>query len=72
MDSLPAGQFSRREVGQAFSLVAFLLEKKEPARFKDYVLRVKGGTKSATAFAQAYGKSLPDVEPEWKAFVRAW
>ena len=69
MDALQSGEYSPREVGQAFSFVAFLLKEKEPARFRDYVARVKGGAKSPVAFKQAYGETLEGTEPAWKAFA---
>ncbi len=69
LDALQSGEYSPREVGQAFSFVAFLLKEKEPARLRDYVTRVKGGAKSPVAFRQAYGQSLEEIEPAWKAFA---
>ncbi len=71
LDSLPQGQYSNREVGQAFSFVAFLVEKKEHARLRDYLERVKGGGKSPVAFRQAYGVTFEQIEGEWKEFVRS-
>jgi hypothetical protein len=70
LDALPQGQYSNREVGQAFSLVAFLLDGEEPARFRDYLERVKNGVKSPVAFRQAYGRSFEEIEPAWKEHVR--
>src|SRR5688572_19243632 len=54
LDMLPAGEFSRREVGQSFSLVAFLLREHGPEKFRAYVERVKKGEKSPAAFQAVY------------------
>jgi len=70
LDRLPAAQYSRREVGQAFSLVRFLLQQKGIETFRSYVAEVKRGTKSADAFRQAYRKGLAEMEPEWKAWLQ--
>ncbi|MCK6478728.1 MAG: hypothetical protein L6R43_00870 [Planctomycetes bacterium] len=72
LDSLPPGQFSGREVGQAFSFMDFLLTKKDHARLRDYLERVKGGVKSPVAFKQAYGATFEQIEPEWKDHARTW
>lgn len=69
LDSLPRGDYSRREVGQSFSFVSYLLKEKEPARFRDYVERVKGGARSPVAFRQAYGVSFEQMDPDWKRFA---
>jgi hypothetical protein len=71
LDMLPAGEYSRREVGQAFSLVAFLLKEKGPEKFRAYVLRVKKGEKSAAAFKAEFDHTLESIEPEWRRFVQA-
>ena len=73
LDMLPAGEYSRREVGQAFSLVAYLLKEKGEEKFRDYVGKVKGGEKSPVAFQKVFGETLETVEPAWKQFVQsAW
>jgi hypothetical protein len=70
LDSLPNGEYSRREVGQAFSLVAFLLKEKGPEKFREYVAQVKDGVKSPVALEKAYGETFESLEPQWKAFVQ--
>jgi hypothetical protein len=70
LDALPASQYSRREVGQAFSFVAYLLKEKGPAPFQAFVAEVKRGTKSADAFRQAYRQGLADIEPDWKRWLQ--
>jgi hypothetical protein len=71
LDTLPRGEYRRREVGQSFALVAFLLRERGPEKFRDYVARVKGGEKSAAAFQKAFGGTFEQVEPEWKSWVQA-
>ncbi len=71
LDMLPAGEYSRREVGQAFSLVAFLLKEKGEEKFRDYVAKVKGGDKSPEALRKAYGLTFEALEPGWKQFVQS-
>jgi hypothetical protein len=71
LDMLPSGEYSRREVGQAFSLVAYLLREKGEEKFRAYVERVKNGEKSPAAFKAAFGGSFEDVEPDWKRFVQS-
>ncbi len=70
LDLLAPGEYSRREVGQAFSFVAFLLKKKDLARFRDYVSRVKVGDRSPVAFQKAYDYTFESIEPEWKKWVQ--
>jgi hypothetical protein len=74
LDSLGAGEYTRREVGQAFSFVAFLLKTKDLERFRDYVSRIKAGGKSPAAFQKAYDYTFESIEPEWKTWVQsgAW
>ena len=71
LDSLPKGEYTRREVGQSFSLVAFLLREKGLERWRAYLEQVKGGEKSSVAVRKSYGQSFEDMEPEWKRFVQS-
>lgn len=70
LDALPRGQYSRREVGQSFSLVAFLVDAEGAAKFRDYVSRVKSGTASPKAFEEVYGRNFDAIEPAWNRFVQ--
>jgi hypothetical protein len=71
LDSLPRGEYKRREVGQSFALVAFLLKDRGPERFRDYVARVKSGEKSPAAFQKAYDATFEQIEADWKRWVQS-
>lgn len=71
LDMLPAGEYSRREVGQAFSLVAYLLREQGPEKFRAYVERIKKGEKSPAAFRASFDHTFETVEPLWKQWVQA-
>lgn len=71
LDVLPAGEYSRREVGQAFSLVAFLILEKGMDRFQSFVLAVKGGAESRHALREVYRQDWNAMEPEWRRFLQS-
>jgi len=71
LDTLPAGEYSRREVGQAFSLVAYLLKEQGPEKFRAYVERIKKGEKSAAAFKTVFDYTFETIEPLWKRWVQS-
>jgi hypothetical protein len=71
LDELPSSEYSRREVGQAFSLVAFLILEKGMDRFQSFVLSVKKGTASKHAIREAYGQDFNALEPEWRRFLQS-
>ena len=70
LNELPSGEYSRREVGQAFSLVAFLILEKGMDRFQSFVLSVKKGTAAKHAIREAYGQDFNALEPEWRRFLQ--
>ena len=71
LDMLPSGEYSRREVGQAFSLVAWLLKEQGPEKFRAYVERIKKGEKSPAAFQAAFDLTFETAEPRWKQWVQS-
>jgi hypothetical protein len=71
LDALPGGEYSRREVGQSFALVAFLLKEHPLEAFRAYLQEVKAGTRSPAAFVKAYGCTLDSLEPAWKEFCQS-
>jgi hypothetical protein len=71
LDMLPVGEFSRREVGQSFTLVAYLLKEQGPEKFRAYVERIKKGEKSPAAFKASFDFTFESIEPEWKRWVQS-
>ena len=71
LDSLARSEYTRREVGQSFSFVAFLLKERGPEKFRDYVARVKAGEKSPAAFQKVFDNTLETIEPDWKRWVQS-
>ncbi len=71
LDTLPKGEYGKREVVQSFTLVSFLLDEKGKERFRDYLTRVKGGTRSSIACKAAYDVDFEGLEKEWARYVVA-
>ncbi len=69
LDRLPRGEYSRREVGQSFALVAYLLDVKGKEKWREYLLAVKSGTPSPDAAMKVYGATWEGMEPDWKRYV---
>jgi hypothetical protein len=69
LDALPRGRYTRREVGQSFTLVAWMIEAHGAAKFRDYFERVKSGTASPEAFRTVLGMGFETAEPSWKRWV---
>jgi len=69
LDALQSGEYSRREVGQAFSFVAFLIRERGPEKWREFLKKVKGGTRSPLALEAVYGQGFTEMESEWKRFV---
>ena len=70
LDALPQGEYGKREVGQSFSLVAFLIREKGPEKFRAFVELVKQGKKSQEALTTSMGETFESLEPVWRGWVQ--